>query len=176
MAEVPEEVFVEAVEKVVILNKKYVPPYGTGSSLYIRPLLIGTGPEVGVRPALEYTFLVFVMPVGPYFKAGFKPVDVMICRDHDRAAPQGTGHLKVGGNYAASMSSISEAHKEGFATFMYLDSKEKKYIDECGPANFFGIKDNTYVTPKSQSILPSITNRSLQVLAENMGMKVDCLI
>ena len=169
MAEVPEELFVEAVEKVVILNKKYVPPYGTGASLYIRPLLIGTGPEVGVRPALEYTFLVFVMPVGPYFKAGFKPVDMMICRDHDRAAPLGTGHLKVGGNYAASMSSISEAHKKGFATSMYLDSKEKKYIDECGPANFFGIKDNTYITPKSQSILPSITNRSLQTLARKHG-------
>jgi branched-chain amino acid aminotransferase len=156
------------------LNKKYVPPYGTGASLYIRPLLIGTGPEVGVRPAEEYTFLVFVMPVGPYFKAGFKPVEMLIVRDHDRAAPLGTGHLKVGGNYAASMSSIADAHKKGFATSMYLDAREKKYIDECGPANFFGIKDNTFVTPKSQSILPSITNRSLQVLAESMGMKVEC--
>ena len=137
------------------------------------PCLIGTGPEVGVRPAKEYTFLVFVMPVGPYFKEGFKPVDIMICRDHDRAAPLGTGHLKVGGNYAASMSSILDAHEKGFATAMYLDAKEKKYIDECGPANFFGIKDNTYITPKSQSILPSITNRSLQALAERMGMKVE---
>ena len=173
MAEVPEELFMEAVEKAVLLNKKFVPPYGTGATLYIRPLLIGTGPEVGVRPAKEYTFLVFVMPVGPYFKAGFKPVDMMICRDHDRAAPQGTGHLKVGGNYAASMSSLLEAHKKGFASTMYLDSKEKKYIDECGPANFFGIRDNTYITPESNSILPSITNRSLQVLAESMGMKVE---
>ncbi|MCK4749501.1 MAG: branched-chain amino acid aminotransferase [Bacteroidales bacterium] len=173
MAEVPEELFMEAVEKAVLLNKKFVPPYGTGATLYIRPLLIGTGPEVGVRPAQEYTFLVFVMPVGPYFKAGFKPVDMMICRDHDRAAPQGTGHLKVGGNYAASMSSLLEAHKKGFASTMYLDSKEKKYIDECGPANFFGIRDNTYITPESNSILPSITNRSLQVLAESMGMKVE---
>jgi len=173
MAEVPEELFMEAVEKVVLLNKDYVPPYGTGASLYIRPLLIGTGPEVGVRAAKEYTFLVFVMPVGPYFKAGFKPVDMWVCRDHDRAAPLGTGHLKVGGNYAASMSSIAEAHTKGYATAVYLDAKEKKYIDECGPANFFGIKDNTYVTPKSNSILPSITNRSLQVLAENMGMKVE---
>lgn len=173
MAEVTQELFMEAVEKVVLLNKKYVPPYGTGASLYIRPLLIGTGPEVGVRPALEYTFLVFVMPVGPYFKAGFKPVDMMICRDHDRAAPLGTGHLKVGGNYAASMSSIWDAHQKGFATSVYLDAKEKKYIDECGPANFFGIKDNTYITPKSHSILPSITNRSLQSLAENLGMKVE---
>jgi branched-chain amino acid aminotransferase len=161
------------VEKVVQLNKRFVPPYGTGASLYIRPLLIGTGPEVGVKPASEYTFLIFVMPVGPYFKAGFKPVNMMICRDHDRAAPLGTGHLKVGGNYAASMNSIAIAHQGGFATAMYLDAKEKKYIDECGPANFFGIKDNTYITPESNSILPSITNRSLQDLARQMGMKVE---
>jgi branched-chain amino acid aminotransferase len=173
LAEVPEKMFTEAVEKVVRLNMKYVPPYGTGASLYIRPLLIGTGPEVGVRPAREYTFLVFVMPVGPYFKDGFKPVDIMICRDHDRAAPLGTGHLKVGGNYAASMTSIAETHEKGYATALYLDAREKKYIDECGPANFFGIKGNTYVTPKSNSILPSITNRSLQTLAKEMGMKVE---
>ena len=173
MAEVPVPLFMEAVEKVVMLNKKFIPPHGTGASLYIRPLLIGTGPEVGVRPAKEYTFLVFVMPVGPYFKSGFKPVEMMICRDHDRAAPRGTGHLKVGGNYAASMSSISEAHQKGYATAMYLDAKEKRYIDECGPANFFGIKDNTYLTPLSHSILPSITNKSLQALAESLGMKVE---
>ena len=173
LAKVPEELFMEAVEKVVALNKKWVPPHGTGASLYIRPLLIGTGPEVGVRPAKEYTFLVFVMPVGPYFKEGFKPVDMMICRDHDRAAPLGTGHLKVGGNYAASMSSVAEAHKNGFATAMYLDAREKKYIDECGPANFFGIKNGTYITPSSQSILPSITNKSLQTIAKDMGMKVE---
>ncbi len=173
MAEVPVELFMEAVEKVVMLNKRFIPPHGSGASLYIRPLLIGTGPEVGVRPASEYTFLVFVMPVGPYFKTGFKPVDMMICRDHDRAAPQGTGHLKVGGNYAASMCSIQDAHEKGFATAMYLDAKEKKYIDECGPANFFGIRNNTYVTPKSESILNSITNRSLQTLAESFGMKVE---
>jgi branched-chain amino acid aminotransferase len=173
MAEVPVDLFKHAVEKVVQLNKKFVPPYGSGASLYIRPLLIGTGAEVGVRPAREYTFLVFVMPVGPYFKSGFKPVDMMICRDHDRAAPLGTGHLKVGGNYAASMTSIHEAHEKGFATAVYLDAREKKYIDECGPANFFGIRDNTYVTPKSKSILPSITNKSLQTLAESFGMKVE---
>jgi len=173
MAEVPVGLFMEAVEKVVLLNRKYVPPYGTGATLYIRPLLIGTGAEVGVRPAREYTFLVFVMPVGPYFKSGFKPVSAMICRDFDRAAPLGTGHLKVGGNYAASLSSVSVAHKEGYTTAMYLDAKEKKYIDECGPANFFGIRDNTYITPKSHSILPSITNKSLQELARSMGMKVE---
>ena len=173
MAEVPVERFIEAIEKVVMLNKRFVPPHGSGASLYIRPLLIGTGAEVGVRPADEYTFLVFVMPVGPYFKTGFKPVDMLICRDHDRAAPLGTGHLKVGGNYAASMTSIQEAHNKGYATAVYLDAKEKKYIDECGPANFFGIKDNTFVTPKSQSILQSITNKSLQELAKSFGMKVE---
>jgi branched-chain amino acid aminotransferase len=173
MAEVPESIFMEAVEKAVLMNKRFIPPYGTGATLYIRPLLIGSGAQVGVRPADEYTFLVFVMPVGPYFKSGFKPVNMMVCRDHDRAAPQGTGHLKVGGNYAASMSSLAYAQQQGYASTVYLDAREKKYIDECGPANFFGIKDNTYVTPKSQSILPSITNKSLQALAKSMGMKVE---
>lgn len=173
LAEVPEELFQGAVEKVVKLNERFVPPYGTGASLYIRPLLIGTGPEVGVRPSKEYLFMVFVMPVGPYFKEGFKPVDIMITREHDRAAPQGTGHLKVGGNYAASMTSVAKAHEAGFATAMYLDAKEKKYIDECGPANFFGIKGDRFLTPDSHSILPSITNKSLQEIARSMGMKVE---
>lgn len=173
LAEVPIEIFTEAVEKVVQLNRKYVPPYGTGATLYIRPLLIGTGAQVGVKPAKEYTFLVFVMPVGPYFKSGFQPVEIMICRDHDRAAPLGTGHLKVGGNYAASMSSLEQAHEKGYTTAMYLDAREKRYIDECGPANFFGIRDNTYITPKSHSILPSITNKSLQDVAVSLGMKVE---
>ncbi len=173
LAEVPEKRFVDAIKRVIEANRRFVPPYGTGASLYIRPLLIGTGAEVGVKPAKEYTFLVFVMPVGPYFKEGFKPVDVLISRNVDRAAPLGTGHLKVGGNYAASMQSIQDAHQQGYATTMYLDAKEKKYIDECGPANFFGIKNNTYVTPSSHSILPSITNRSLQDLARQMGMKVE---
>lgn len=173
LAEVPPSLFQEAVEKVVKLNERFVPPYGTGASLYIRPLLLGTGPEVGVRPAKEYLFMVFVMPVGPYFKEGFKPVDIMITRDHDRAAPLGTGHLKVGGNYAASMSSVAKAHEKGFATALYLDAREKKYIDEAGPANFFAIKDNTYITPDSHSILPSITNMSLQQIARDMGLKVE---
>lgn len=173
LAEVPQSLFQEAVEKVVRLNERFVPPYGTGASLYIRPLLIGTGAEVGVRPSKEYLFMIFVMPVGPYFKEGFKPVDIMITREHDRAAPLGTGHLKVGGNYAASMTSVAEAHNGGYATALYLDAKEKKYIDECGPANFFGIRDNTYVTPDSHSILPSITNKSLQEIAKSMGMKVE---
>ena len=173
LAKVPQELFQGAVEKVVKLNEHFVPPYGTGASLYIRPLLIGTGPEVGVRPSKEYLFMVFVMPVGPYFKEGFKPVDIMITRDYDRAAPLGTGHLKVGGNYAASMTSVAKAHEAGFATAMYLDAKEKKYIDECGPANFFGIKGNTFITPDSHSILPSITNMSLQEIAKSMDMKVE---
>jgi branched-chain amino acid aminotransferase len=173
LAQVPKALFQGAVEKVVQLNERFVPPYGTGASLYIRPLLIGTGPEVGVRPSKEFLFLIFVMPVGPYFKDGFKPVDIMISRDHDRAAPLGTGHLKVGGNYAASMTSVAKAHEAGYATALYLDAKEKKYIDECGPANFFAIKGDTFITPDSHSILPSITNKSLQEIAKNMGMKVE---
>jgi branched-chain amino acid aminotransferase len=173
MAEVPSQLFHEAVMKAVSLNKKFVPPYGTGASLYIRPLLFGSGPEVGVKPAKEYTFLVFVTPVGPYFKEGFKPGNIMISRDFDRAAPMGTGNIKVGGNYAASLISLEKAHDLGYGTVLYLDSKERKYIDECGPANFFAIKGNSYITPESSSILPSITNKSLQTLAEDMGMKVE---
>ncbi len=173
MPEVPEDLFIDAVIKAIQLNSKYIPPYGTGATLYIRPLLIGVGPEVGVRPSKEYLFMVFVNPVGPYFKEGFKPVNMMICRDFDRAAPLGTGHVKVGGNYAASLLSTHKAHEAGYAAAIYLDPKEKKYIDESGPANFFGIKNNTYITPSSRSILPSITNKSLMQLAQSMGMKVE---
>ena len=173
MAAPPVEMFVDAVKKAVKLNEHFVPPYESGATLYVRPLLIGVGAQVGVKPSDEYLFLVFVTPVGPYFKTGFQPLDVMITRNSDRAAPLGTGHVKVGGNYAASMSASVEAHQLGYATCLYLDAKEKKYIDECGPANFFGIKNNTYITPDSKSILPSITNRSLITLAEDMGMKVE---
>lgn len=173
MPEVPLVLFREAVVKVVGLNKKYVPPYGEGASLYIRPLLIGTGPEVGVKPASEYLFLIFVGPVGPYFREGLNPVKMQIVRDFDRAAPLGTGHIKVGGNYAASLRAGERAHKDGFASCIFLDAREKKYIDEAGPANFFGIKGNTYVTPDSHSILPSITNMSLRELAADMGMNVE---
>ena len=173
MAEVPVEVFKKAIFKVVRMNKRFVPPYGSGASLYIRPLLFGTGAEVGVKPAEEYLFMVFVTPVGPYFKEGFKPVKMLLTKEFDRAAPQGTGQFKVGGNYAASLTSMKKAHEKGFANVLFLDSKEKKYIDECGPANFFGIKDNTYITPKSDSILPSITNKSLITLAEDMGLKTE---
>jgi len=173
MAQVPEEIFHEAIVLAIRKNRNYIPPYGSGASLYVRPILLGTGPEIGVKPSKEYIFIVFVMPVGPYFKDGFKPVDIMICREFDRAAPLGTGHIKVGGNYAASLISMTKAHNMGFATVMYLDSKEKKYIDECGPANFYGIKGNTYITPDSHSILPSITNKSLQTLAKEMGLNVE---
>ncbi|MBS0011254.1 MAG: branched-chain amino acid aminotransferase [Bacteroidales bacterium] len=173
MAEVPEELFREVVFKAVKLNEKYVPPYESGAALYIRPLLFGSGPEVGVRPSTEYTFMVFVTPVGPYFKGGIKPVSMMVCRDVDRAAPLGTGVYKVGGNYAASLRAIVRARDADYANVIFLDAMEKKYIDECGPANFFAIKGNTYVTPKSDSILPSITNKSLVELAESMGMKVE---
>lgn len=173
LAEVPRELFKEVVFKVVKLNEKHIPPYGSGASLYIRPLLFGSGPRIGVKPSSEYTFIVFVTPVGPYFKGGIKPVDILLCRDYDRAAPLGTGHIKVGGNYAASLNPIEKAHSKGFANIVFLDAKEKKYIDECGPANFFGIKGNTYVTPDSPSILPSITNKSLIQLAEDMGLKTE---
>ena len=173
MAELPVEMFEECILKVVKENERFVPPYESGASLYIRPLLFGTSAQVGVKPAEEYTFLVFVTPVGPYFKEGFKPTPMAIMREYDRAAPLGTGTYKVGGNYAASMKSGVKAAKMGYSAVVYLDAKEKKYIDECGPANFFGIKDNTYITPKSTSILPSITNKSLMQLAEDMGMKIE---
>jgi len=173
MEPIPHEIFREAVHRAVKLNKQFVPPYGLGASLYIRPLLIGSGPEVGVKPAKEYMFMVFVTPVGPYFRDGFKPVDIMVCRGYDRAAPLGTGCYKVGGNYAASLASLELAHNKGFSTTLYLDPKEKKYIDEAGPANFFGIKNNTFITPDSKSILPSITNLSLQQLCNDLGIKVE---
>ena len=173
MAEVPTDLFTAAVRKVVKLNESFVPPFDSGASLYVRPLLIGTGPQIGVKPSDEYLFMVLVMPVGPYFKEGFKPTDLVIYREYDRAAPHGTGKIKVGGNYAGSLVAGHRAHDEGFSAVLYLDAREKKYIDECGPANFFGIKGDTYVTPKSESILPSITNMSLRQLAADMGMKVE---
>jgi branched-chain amino acid aminotransferase len=173
MPQLPSELFMEAVKLAVSENLEFVPPYGSGASLYIRPLLIGTGPQIGVKPATEYLFMVFVMPVGPYFPEGFKPTDLVILRKYDRVAPQGTGRYKIGGNYAASLVAGKKAKTGGFSSVLYLDSKEKKYIDECGPANFFAVKDNTYITPLSDSILPSITNMSLMTLAESLGMKVE---
>ena len=173
MPEVPTELFEEMVKKVVTLNQRFIPPYESGATLYIRPLLIGTSAQVGVHPASEYLFLMFVTPVGPYFKGGFAANPYVIIREFDRSAPLGTGIYKVGGNYAASLRANKMAHDLGYSCEFYLDAKEKKYMDECGAANFFGIKNNTYVTPKSTSILPSITNKSLMQLAEDMGMKVE---
>lgn len=173
MPEVPTELFVDMVKKVVRLNQEYIPPYESGATLYLRPLLFGITAGVGVRPATEYCFLIFVTPVGPYFKGGFSSNPYVIVRDVDRAAPLGTGMFKVGGNYAASLRANKMAHEKGYASEFYLDAKEKKYVDECGAANFFGIKNNTYVTPKSTSILPSITNKSLMQIAEDLGMKVE---
>ena len=173
MPELPTEKFNAMVDKVIRLNQEFIPPYESGATLYVRPLLIGTSAQVGVHPAKEYLFLIFVTPVGPYFKGGFSANPYVIIREHDRSAPLGTGIYKVGGNYAASLQANKKAHDLGYACEFYLDAREKKYIDECGASNFFGIKDNTYVTPKSTSILPSITNKSLMQLAEDLGMKVE---
>jgi len=173
MPEVPTELFKEAVFKAIKLNERFVPPYGSGASLYIRPVLFGITPDVGVKPAKDFLFIVFVTPVGPYFKEGFKPVKMLLVKDFDRAAPLGTGNIKVGGNYAAGLRATELAHAQGYANVIFLDAKEKKYIDECGPANFFAIKGNTYITPESTSILPSITNKSLIVLAEKLGLKTE---
>ena len=174
MEPLPEDKFMEMVEKVVRLNEDFIPPYGSGSSLYIRPIEVGMSAQVGVKPATEYLFIIFVTPVGPYFKEGFKPTKVAIYREFDRAAPRGTGRWKVGGNYAASLTAGTMAKQNGYSAVLYLDPKAKKYIDECGPANFFAVKGDTYVTPKSESILPSITNMSLQQIAKDLGMQVEC--
>lgn len=173
MAPIPLELFKEMVVKVVKLNERFVPPYGSGASLYIRPLEIGTSAQVGVKPGKEYVFIVLVTPVGPYFKEGFRPTNICVMREYDRVAPKGTGRWKVGGNYAASLQAGEKAHSLGYSAVLYLDPKEKKYLDECGPANFFAIKDGKYITPASDSILPSITNMSLQQLAKDMGLEVE---
>ncbi|MDE6371020.1 MAG: branched-chain-amino-acid transaminase, partial [Duncaniella sp.] len=159
--------------KAVKLNERFIPPYGSGASLYIRPIEIGLSAQVGVKPADEYLFMILVTPVGPYFKTGFRPTNICIMRQYDRVAPNGTGRWKVGGNYAASLTAGEHAHELGYSAVLYLDPKEKKYLDECGPANFMAIKDGVYITPESDSILPSITNKSLMQLAEDMGIKVE---
>ena len=174
MPAVPVDMFVEAVDKVVRANEEYVPPYGTGGSLYIRPLLIGTGPQIGVAPAKEFTFMVIVMPVGAYYKGGLKPVRAVILDDWDRAAPLGMGDVKVGGNYAASLYAHEKAKREGWPVELYLDAKTHQYVEEFSTSNFLGItKDGTYVTPDSRSVLPSITNLSLMQCAEDLGWKVE---
>ena len=170
----PEDKFVEAVAKVVKANEAYVPPFGSGATLYLRPYMFGSSPVIGVKPAEEYQFRVFATPVGPYFKGGVKPLTIRIS-DFDRAAPNGTGHIKAGLNYAMSLHAIVTAHDEGFDENMYLDAATRNYVEETGGANFLFItKDNKVVTPKSDSILPSITRRSLMVVAkEYLGLEVE---
>lgn len=174
MPPVPEDKFIEAVVEVVKANADFVPPYGSGASLYIRPYLFATGPVIGVKPAQEYQFRVFTTPVGPYFKGGVKPITLCVS-DFDRAAPHGTGHIKAGLNYAMSLHPIVEAHKAGFDENMYLDAATRTKVEETGGANFlFVTKDNKVVTPKSNSILPSITRRSLMYVAkEYLGLEVE---
>ena len=174
MAQVPEAMFVDAVKRVVKANEDYIPPYGTGGSLYIRPLLIGTGAQIGVAPAKEYTFLVLVMPAGEYYKGGLKPVKSIIIDEYDRAAPLGMGDVKVGGNYAASLYAHEQAKRAGYPVELYLDAKTHSFIEEFATSNFIGIKpDGTYVTPDSPSILSSMTNDTLRQLAHDFGMKVE---
>ena len=170
----PEERFLEAVHKVVEANKAFVPPYGSGATLYIRPYMFGSNPVIGVKPADEYQFRVFTTPVGPYFKGGAKPITIRVC-DYDRAAPHGTGHVKAGLNYAMSLYAIMEAHSQGYDENMYLDAATRTKVEETGGANFIFItKDQKLVTPKSSTILPSITRRSLMYVAEHyLGMEVE---
>ncbi|WEV44638.1 branched-chain amino acid aminotransferase [Streptococcaceae bacterium ESL0687] len=173
MAEVPTEKFIDAVMQVVRANEDFVPPYGSGATLYLRPLLIGVGNAIGIHPAPEYIFTVFAMPVGNYFKGGLAPTNFLVSYDYDRAAPHGTGSAKVGGNYAASLVPGAVAKDMGFSDVIYLDPATHTKIEEVGSANFFGItKNDEFVTPLSPSILPSITKYSLLYLAENrLGLK-----
>lgn len=170
----PEERFIRAVEDVVRANSAWVPPFGSGATLYIRPYIMGTNPVIGVKPADEYQFRILVTPVGPYFKGGAKPLTIRVS-DFDRAAPNGTGHIKAGLNYAMSLHAIVDAHREGYDENLYLDPKTRTKVEETGGANFIFItKDNKLVTPKSNSILPSITRRSLMYVAEHyLGMEVE---
>ena len=170
----PEDKFVDAVVKVVEANEAYVPPYGSDATLYIRPYMFGSDAVIGVKPASEYQFRVFATPVGPYFKGGAKPITIRVS-DYDRAAPHGTGHIKAGLNYAMSLYPIMEAHREGFAENMYLDAATRTKVEETGGANFiFVTRDNKVVTPKSNSILPSITRRALSYVAkEYLGLEVE---
>lgn len=170
----PEEKFIEAVEKVVKANIDWVPPYGTGATLYIRPYMFGSSAVIGVKPAEEYQFRIFTTPVGPYFKGGVKPITLRV-PDFDRAAPRGTGHVKAGLNYAMSLHAIVDAHKQGYNENMYLDSATRTKVEETGGANIiFVTPDNVVVTPKSSTILPSITRRSLMYVAEHyLGLKTE---
>ena len=170
----PKERFIQAVTDVVAANEAFVPPYGSGATLYIRPYMFGSSPVIGVKPAQEYQFRMFCTPVGPYFKGGAKPITIRVC-DFDRAAPNGTGHIKAGLNYAMSLYAISDAHRQGFDENMYLDAATRTKVEETGGANFiFVTKDGKVVTPKSNSILPSITRRSLMYVAkEYLGLEAE---
>ena len=170
----PQDRFVDAVKQVVKANEGYVPPYGSGATLYIRPYMFGSDAVIGVKPANEYQFRIFCTPVGPYFKGGAKPITIRVS-DYDRAAPNGTGHIKAGLNYAMSLHAIVEAHEQGYAENMYLDSATRTKVEETGGANFlFVTKDGKVVTPKSSTILPSITRRSLVYVAkEYLGLEVE---
>lgn len=169
-----KERFLDALEKTVAANEAFVPPYGSGATLYIRPYMFGTNPVIGVKPADEYQFRIFTTPVGPYFKGGVKPLTLRIC-DFDRAAPHGTGHIKAGLNYAMSLHAIVSAHEEGYDENMYLDAATRTKVEETGGANFiFVTKDNKVITPKSDSILPSITRRSLMTVAKDyLGLECE---
>lgn len=174
MVPVPEELFIEACKKAIEYNEAWMPPYGTGASMYLRPLLFGTTPCVGVQPSDDYVFLVLAMPVGPYYKDGFFPVKAFVQESYDRAAPRGVGNIKAAGNYAAGMLGDIAAKKMGYPIALYLDSGTRTCIDEFGTSNFFAVtKDNRYVTPVSSSILTSVTNKSLQQLAADFGMTVE---
>ena len=178
MPPVPTDIFLEAIRRVVKANEDFVPPYGTGGSLYIRPLLIGTAPQIGVAPADYYTFVIMVVPAGAYYKGGLKPVRAIILDDYDRAAPLGMGDVKVGGNYAASIYAHEKAKHMGFPVELYLDAKTHTHVEEFATSNFFGIKKNadssvSYVTPDSRSVLPSVTNLSLKQIAADLGWKVE---
>ena len=170
----PKERFLEAVDRVVAANRDYVPPYGSGATLYIRPYMFGSSEVIGVKPARDYQFRMFATPVGPYFKEGVKPIVIRVS-DFDRAAPRGTGHIKAGLNYAMSLHAIVDAHNNGFEENMYLDPATRTFVEETGGANFiFVTKDGTVVTPLSDSILPSITRRSICYVAEHyLGLKVE---
>lgn len=169
-----EKLFTDAIRKAIELNRDFVPPYGTGASLYIRPLLIGTSPRVGVQPSQDYLFIVLVMPVGPYYKQGLMPIRGYVHDEYDRAAPRGLGNIKAGGNYATALKPDMEAKKKGFPISLYLDSSDHLHIDEFGTSNFIAItKDRKYVTPASHSILPSITNKTLATLASDLGLTVE---
>ncbi len=171
----PPELFLSAAKKLILLNKSFVPPYGTGASMYLRPFLIGTSPHIGVHPSEEYLFVMLATPMGAYYKNGFHPVRSYIQEEYDRAAPRGVGNVKAAGNYAAGMLGDLDGNTKGYPIWLYLDSAAHLYIDEFGTSNFVAItRDGRYVTPDSPSVLPSVTNKSLQEIARDFGLTVEC--